>query len=164
MNREHLCRSHCCCEFTLQMEISKWRETFPKGFLVCLLPVSLQRCSFRLERQLNSQEGSSSSESLCWAPSIHVGSSARESSVFFHPLQADILTSTHTHTSHTRSQKFTKSKKRYIFKLIFSLKPFSSPFRRLRQNDCFSLGTTDVNRFLAFIIPRMLVKSPHSFT
>lgn len=46
---------------------------------------------------------------------------------------------------------------------MFSLKSFSPPLRRLRPNDCLSLGTTDVNGFLAFIIPRMLIKSPHSF-
>lgn len=72
-----------------------------------------------------------------------------------------ISTHKHTHTHIVRNLK--KLKKRYIFKLIFSLKPFSPPLRRLRPNDCLSLGTTDVNRFLAFIITRMLIKSPHLF-
>lgn len=77
--------------------------------------------------------------------------------------QTQMLISTYKHTHIRMVRNLKKMKKKYIFKLIFSLKPSSPPLRRLKPNDCLSLGTTDINKFLAFIVTRILIKSPHSF-
>lgn len=163
MNREDLCQSHCCCEFTLRMETSKWRETFPKAFLVLASPYHFRdaplgwRDSSAVRRGSAFQRAVLSSQHSCRVQRQRIQCLLLTSA----GTQTQMLMSTHTHIRMVRNLK--KMKKKNIFKLIFSLKPFSPPLRGLRPNDCLSLGTTDTNGFLAFIVTRMLIKSPHLF-
>lgn len=98
-------RSHCCREFTLRMETSKWTETFPKGFLVLASHI-ISEMLLSARETAQQLGGVQLFRELCWAPSIRVGwlitackTSSRESSVFFRPPRAFIRTCLYPHTN-----------------------------------------------------------------